>query len=96
MRLVDADELIEFVERLEEDAFEAIREAVDRCDDKTGMELLKWSVVIRERKAFKHELIEAPTIYDATVDVFREASEQEEGVLLRVDNKTYKITEVKE
>ena len=58
-RLVDADKLYEKFSELETQALEQVGK-LDAEED--GVEWHRWSVILVERSAFKHDVADAPTI----------------------------------
>ena len=60
MRLIDADELYEKARYLEAQALDYTVKISN--DEEKRDEWLKWSAILAERTAFKHDVYDAPTI----------------------------------
>ena len=60
MRLIDADVLYERACELEAQALEYVGKIIH--DDEKIEEWRKWSAILNERTAFKHDVYDAPTI----------------------------------
>lgn len=60
MRLIDADALYERACELEAQALEYVGKIIH--DDEKIEEWRKWSAILNERTAFKHDVYDAPTI----------------------------------
>ena len=62
MRLTDADALYERATALEAQAFDYVGKLIERDGDEPSVEWRVWSAILAERTAFKHDLMDAPTI----------------------------------
>ena len=60
MRLIDADALYERACELEAQALEYVGKIIH--DDERIEEWRRWSAILNERTAFKHDVYDAPTI----------------------------------
>lgn len=71
MRLIDADALYERATTLEAQALDYVGKLIERDGDEPSVEWKIWSAILAERTAFKHDLMDAPTV-DA-VEVVKQA-----------------------
>ena len=62
MRLIDADALYERAITLEAQALAYVGKLIERDGDEPSVEWKMWSAILAERTAFKHDLMDAPTI----------------------------------
>lgn len=62
MRLIDADALYERATTLEAQALNYVGKLIERDGDEPSVEWKIWSAILAERTAFKHDLMDAPTV----------------------------------
>ena len=62
MRLIDADALYERATTLEAQALDYVGKLIERDGDESSVEWKIWSDILAERTAFKHDLMDAPTV----------------------------------
>lgn len=62
MRPIDADVLYERATTLEAQALDYVGKLIERDGDEPSVEWKVWSAILAERTAFKHDLMDAPTI----------------------------------
>lgn len=73
MRLIDADALYERATTLEAQALDYVGKLIERDGDEPSVEWKIWSAILAERTAFKHDLMDAPTVdaVDVVKDMFK-------------------------
>lgn len=90
MRLIDADALYERACELEAQALEYVGKIIH--DDEKIEEWRKWSAILNERTAFKHDVYDAPTIDPERkwIPVTEALPEEETDVLVSVHFEGFK------